>query len=75
MARQRRLDRAFGPMGQVPATRTVLDLQAALRIVHRLGGTITSETRTVPGIGTWAFVSDADGTELVLWQSSIHGLA
>jgi len=62
-------------MGQVPATRTVPNLQAALGIVRRLGGTITSETRTAPGIGTWAFVSDADGTELVLWQSSIPGLA
>jgi hypothetical protein len=30
-----------------------------------------SETRTAPGIGSWAFVSDNDGSELLLWQSSI----
>lgn len=75
MARQRRLERAFGPAGDVPATRTVPNLEAALGLVRRLGGSIASETRTVPGIGSWAFVSDHDGSELVLWESStlVHG--
>lgn len=71
MARQRRLERVFGPTGEVPATRTVPDLQAALGLVRRLGGSIVSETRTAPGIGSWAFVSDTDGSELLLWQSSL----
>ena len=71
MARQRQLERAFGAAGQVPATRTVPNLEAALALVRRLGGSIASETRTAPGIGSWAFVSDRDGTELVLWQSAI----
>jgi predicted enzyme related to lactoylglutathione lyase len=70
MARQRRLERAFGPSGEVPATRTVPDLESALRLVRRLGGSIVSETRTAPGIGSWAFVADNDGSELLLWQSS-----
>ena len=69
MDRQRRLERAFGAAGDVPATRTVPDLDAALGLVRRLGGSIVSETRTVPGIGSWAFVSDRDGSELLLWQS------
>jgi predicted enzyme related to lactoylglutathione lyase len=71
MARQRRLEQMFGPMDEVPATRTVPNLEAALALVRRLGGSITSETRTAPGIGTWAFVSDNGGTELLLWQSSV----
>ena len=71
MASQRRIEQAFGPRGEVPATRTVADLEAALAIVRRLGGSIVSETRTAPGIGSWAFVSDNDGSELLLWQSSI----
>lgn len=71
MARQRRLEQMFGPMGEVPATRTVPDLGAALALVRRLGGSIMSETRMAPGIGTWAFVSDNDGSELLLWQSSV----
>ena len=75
MARQPRLERAFGPNGDVPATRTVPDLESALRLVRRLGGSIVSETRTAPGIGSWAFVSDTDGSELLLWQSSISALA
>ena len=70
MARQPRLERVFGPTGEVPATRTVSDLEAALGLVRRLGGSIVSETRTAPGIGSWAFVSDNDGSELLLWQSS-----
>jgi len=74
MARQRRLERVFGPTGEVPATRTVPDLEAALGLVRRLGGAIVSETRTAPGIGSWAFVSDNDGSELLLWQSSISVL-
>ena len=71
MVRQRRLDRVFEPEGDVPATRTVPDLEAALGLVRRLGGSIASETRTAPGIGSWAFVSDNDGSELLLWQNAI----
>ena len=54
----------------VPTTRPVPSLEAALRDVRRLGGTVTSETRTVPGIGSWAFVADAKGVELVLWEDA-----
>ena len=75
MARRRRLERAFGPTGEVPATRTVPDLESALRLVRRLGGSIVSETRTAPGIGSWAFVADNDGSELLLWQSALSSLA
>jgi predicted enzyme related to lactoylglutathione lyase len=71
MARQGRLERVFGVTSDVPATRTVPDLEAALGLVRRLGGSIVSETRTAPGIGSWAFVADTDGSELLLWQSSI----
>lgn len=52
----------------VPTTRSVPSLRAALRDIRRLGGTVTSETRTVPGIGSWAFIAGADGVELVLWE-------
>ena len=69
------LQRMFGPTAEVPATRTVPDLEAAMAIVRRLGGSIVSETRTAPGIGSWAFVSDHDGGELLLWQSSIAARA
>lgn len=54
----------------VPTTRSVPSLDAALGEVRRLGGTVTSETRTVPGIGSWAFVADAAGVELVLWEDA-----
>ena len=54
----------------VPTTRSVPSLEAALRDVRRLGGTVTSETRTAPGIGSWAFVADAAGVELVLWEDA-----
>ena len=54
----------------VPTTRSVPSLEAALRDVRRLGGTVTSETRTAPGIGSWAFVADAGGVELVLWEDA-----
>lgn len=54
----------------VPNTRSVPSLEAALRDVRRLGGTVTSETRTAPGIGSWAFVADAGGVELVLWEDA-----
>jgi len=54
----------------VPTTRSVPSLEVALRDVRRLGGTVTSETRTVPGIGSWAFVADAAGVELVLWEDA-----
>jgi len=70
MARQRRLDRVFRATGDVPSTRTVRDLDAALDLVRRLGGSIVSETRRAPGIGSWAFVAEKDGSELLLWQSA-----
>ena len=54
----------------VPTTRSVTSLGAALRDIRGLGGRVTSETRTVPGIGSWAFVADADGVELVLWEDA-----
>jgi predicted enzyme related to lactoylglutathione lyase len=54
----------------VPRTRIVRSLEEALRGVRELGGTIASETRTAPGIGSWAFVADVDGTEIVLWQDA-----
>ncbi len=54
----------------VPSTRPVTSLEAALRDIRRLGGRITSETRTAPSIGSWAFVADADGAELVLWEDA-----
>ncbi len=54
----------------VPTTRSVPSLEAALRDIRRFGGTITSETRTVPGIGSWAFIADADGVEIVLWETA-----
>ena len=52
----------------VPATRTVPHLEAALRRIRRHGGSIASEIRTAPGIGSWAFVADKHGRELLLWQ-------
>ena len=55
----------------VPTTRSVPSLDAALRDIRRLGGTVTSETRTVPGIGSWAFIADADGAEIVLWEHAL----
>ena len=71
------LDAAFAPMiavaparPSVPTTRSVPSLEVALGDVGRLGGTVTSETRTVPGIGSWAFVADANGVELVIWQDA-----
>ena len=57
-------------MPLVPTTRAVASLEAALTAIRRAGGTVTSETRTVPGIGSWAFVTDRDGGEVVLWQDA-----
>ena len=54
----------------VPTTRSVPSLDGALRDILRLGGSVTSETRTVPGIGSWAFIADHDGVELVLWEDA-----
>jgi predicted enzyme related to lactoylglutathione lyase len=59
--------------GSVPSSRTVRSLREALSAVVRRGGSITSETRTAPGIGSWAFVIDGEGRELVLWETA--GLA
>ena len=67
---------APAPMGltfvvpSVPTTRSVPSLEAAFREIRRLGGTVTSETRTAPGIGSWAFVAGADGVEIVLWEDN-----
>ena len=57
-------------MPVVPTTRTVSSLARALVEVRRTGGSVTSETRTVPGIGSWAFVTDREGTEVVLWEAA-----
>ena len=54
----------------IPTSRAVPSLDAALALVGRTGGTITSETRTAPGIGSWAFVVDREGREVVLWQTA-----
>lgn len=71
------LDAAPAPMvaamparPSVPSTRLVTSLEAALRDIGLSGGTVTSETRTAPGLGAWAFVADADGVELVLWEDA-----
>jgi predicted enzyme related to lactoylglutathione lyase len=69
MTRQR-LERMFGASDGVPTARTVPNLEVALSLVRRLGGSIVSEIRTAPGIGSWAFVADSEGGELVLWQST-----
>ena len=64
---------AFGMAGaapSVPTTRSVPSLNAALRAIRRLGGSVTSETRTAPGIGSWAFVEDETGNEVVLWEDA-----
>ena len=52
----------------VPTTRSVPSLEAALQDIRRSGCAVTSETRTVPGIGSFAFIADADGAEIVLWE-------
>lgn len=72
MARAARLSDVFAgsAAGPVPGARAVPDLGAALGMVRRLGGSIASEIRTAPGIGSWAFITDRDGSELVLWQSA-----
>jgi predicted enzyme related to lactoylglutathione lyase len=70
MASVQQLDGAFaaGGQGAVPACRTVPDLTAALELVDRQGGSVASEIRTAPGVGSWAFVTERDGSELLLWQ-------
>ena len=54
----------------IPTSRAVPSLDAALALVGRTGGMITSETRTAPGIGSWAFVVDREGREVVLWETA-----
>lgn len=54
----------------VPTSRSVSSLSAALGRILRLGGSVTSEVRTAPGIGSWALVVDADGNDLVLWENA-----
>ncbi|HJP71266.1 MAG TPA: hypothetical protein VJ975_06065 [Candidatus Limnocylindria bacterium] len=72
MARAARLSEYFAGSapGGVPGARSVPDLGTALAMVRRLGGAIASDIRTAPGIGSWAFITDRDGSELVLWQSA-----
>ena len=72
MTRAERLSDVFATPapGAVPGARAVTDLPAALDVVRRLGGAIVSEIRTAPGIASWAFIADRDGSELVLWQSA-----
>ena len=55
----------------VPTSRSVPSLSAALGLILRLGGSVTSEIRTAPGIGSWALVVDAEGNELVLWENAV----
>jgi predicted enzyme related to lactoylglutathione lyase len=48
----------------------VSSLDDALRSIALVGGSITSETRTAPGIGSWALVTDPQGNDLVLWEDA-----
>ena len=57
-------------MPVVPSTRTVPSLERALATVRRAGGSVTSETRTVPGIGSSAVVAEREGDEVVLWEAA-----
>ena len=72
MTRPERLDRVFDlrAAGAVPGSRTVPDLHAAIDLVRRVGGSVMSEVRTAPGIGSWAFVASPDGSELLLWENA-----
>lgn len=54
----------------IPTARTVPSLDDALRHIALFGGAVTSETRTAPGIGSWALVTDRDGNDLVLWEDA-----
>jgi predicted enzyme related to lactoylglutathione lyase len=65
---QHQTDGLRGP--SVPTARTVSSLDAALRMAANVGGSVASETRTAPGIGSWAFVVDREGRELVLWETA-----
>ena len=69
------IDRVFDSMarGAVPTSRLVPDLGAALDLVRRAGGSVVSEIRTAPGIGSWAFVAATDGREMLLWQNAAAG--
>ena len=57
-------------MMDIPTSRPVPDLDAALALIGSAGGSIVSETRTAPGIGSWAFVVDREGREIVLWETA-----
>jgi predicted enzyme related to lactoylglutathione lyase len=54
----------------VPSSRIVPSLADALSLIRRFGGSVMSETRTAPGIGSWALVTDARGNDLVLWENA-----
>ena len=49
---------------------TVPSLEAAQRLIVSRGGAVTSETRTAPGVGSWSFIADTDGNEIVLWEDA-----
>jgi len=70
MDRTKILDNTDAVRTGVPTSRTVPNLELALGVVRRLGGSVTSETRRAPGIGTWALVTDAHGNDLVLWENA-----
>jgi predicted enzyme related to lactoylglutathione lyase len=65
------LDGALAPAvaSSVPTSRSVPSLSAALGLIRRRGGSVTSDVRTAPGIGSWALVTDAEGNDLVLWEN------
>lgn len=65
-----RVTRQPTPAAVVPGSRSVPDLVAAIDALRRHGGRLASEIRTAPGIASWAFVSDPDGHELLLWQNA-----
>ena len=69
MATQSRLARVFGVTGDVPATRTVPDLDAALGLVRRLGGAIVSIPSMSSGLEALA------STTLTRWLFSSGGTA
>jgi predicted enzyme related to lactoylglutathione lyase len=72
MARATALDSVFNSnlARAIPTAKTVPSLHGALSMIGRLGGSIASEIRTAPGIGSWALVVDAAGNELVLWENA-----
>ncbi len=54
----------------VPTQLTVPSLEEAVKVAVDGGGSVTSERRTAPGIASWVFVADRDGTERMLWEAA-----